>query len=222
MRHKFLKGYTPWNKGLTKENDIRLVRTEEYRKSMCGEGNTFYGKKHTLESRTKIKDNHADFSGVNHPFFGKHIWKDKKHPKGMLGKENKWGKHSNSEKDKIRIARAKQVLPVRDTKPEIKVQNLLRELEIEFLIHQFMHIEHGYQCDIFIPSMKLIIECDGDYWHGNPLRNKELDGRQKRQKEKDDLRTKELREQGYKVVRLWESDIKTINLNKLLEIIKDV
>mgnify|MGYP001559253663 FL=1 len=103
-KYSFPKGYIPWNKGLTKEKDKRLVRTEHYIKSVTGSGNPFYGKKHTLESRAKIKNNHADISGVNHPFYGKHIWAEKEHPRGMLGKNGYWlGKHRDQEtKNKLK------------------------------------------------------------------------------------------------------------------------
>jgi|SRR3972149_2440599 len=40
-------------------------------KLFIGENNPFYGKKHTEETRQKIKDKHVDFSGENHPMFGK-------------------------------------------------------------------------------------------------------------------------------------------------------
>jgi len=112
--------------------------------------------------------------------------------------------------EKIKKARAKQILPVKDTKIEIKIQNFLKQLRIEYFTHQYMKIEHGYQCDILIPSMNLVIECDGDYWHKYPIG---LD--------KDHIRTKELLEKGFKVLRLWECEIKELDLhsfkNKLEE-----
>jgi very-short-patch-repair endonuclease len=107
-------------------------------------------------------------------------------------------------KEKIKEMRAKQILPKKDTKIEVKIQDYLKILHIEFLTHQYMHIQHGYQCDIFIPTMNLVIECFGDYWHkipyGNPL---------------DSLRCQELREKGYKVLVFWENEIKAIELNDL-------
>jgi very-short-patch-repair endonuclease len=103
---------------------------------------------------------------------------------------------------KIKEARAKQILPMRDTSIEIKIQNFLKQLGIDFLTHQYIKdIEHSYQCDILIPSMSIVIECDGNYWHKYPV------GR-----EIDNLRTKELIKNGWRVIRLWESEIKTINL----------
>ena len=65
--------------------------------------------------------------------------------------------------------RSKLVLPLQDSSIEVRLQNFLKELQIEFFTHQYMHIEHGYQCDILIPSKNLIIECFGDYWHKYPI-----------------------------------------------------
>ena len=38
---------------------------------VCGEDNPRYGQKHTLESKIKISENHADISGKNNPNYGK-------------------------------------------------------------------------------------------------------------------------------------------------------
>lgn len=37
------------------------------------------GKTHSEQTRKKISENHADFSGKNNPMYGKSAWKDKKH-----------------------------------------------------------------------------------------------------------------------------------------------
>ena len=40
-------------------------------KSLTGDKNPFFGKKHTKETRLKMSKNHADFSGENHPQYGR-------------------------------------------------------------------------------------------------------------------------------------------------------
>jgi len=96
--------------------------------------------------------------------------------------------------------------PKKDTTIEVKIQNFLKQLGIDFFTHQYMKIEHGYQCDILIPSMNLIIECDGDYWHKYPI------GRNI-----DNIRTSELLERGFKVLRLWEFEIKPMTIKQFEE-----
>lgn len=213
-RHKFPKGYTPWNKGLTKETDSRLIRSKKYIESVNGEGNSFYGKKHTNEAKKKISQNRDYKIGKENPSFGLHIWKNREHPRGMLGKENKWGKHTIEEKKKIKEARKTQIIPKVDTSIEIKIQKFLSLLHIEYITHKYIsEITHAYQCDIFIPSKKIIIECDGCYWHGCLICNKNINEIQKEQIKKDKLRTKELQEKGFKVLRLREHEIKKLTLD---------
>ncbi len=138
---------------------------------------------------------------------------------GMLGKH-----HSEETIKKIKITdsrleykklarerRAKQILPVKDTSIEIKIQNYLKILGIDFFTHRYIkEIEHAYQCDILIPSKNLVIECDGNYWHNYPIGN-----------ETDIMRNIELRKAGYSVLRFWENDIRVMEIedlkNKLIQ-----
>jgi very-short-patch-repair endonuclease len=71
-------------------------------------------------------------------------------------------------------------------------------------------IEHGYQCDILIPSMNLVIECDGVYWHKYPIGN-----------DIDHIRTKELLEKGFRVLRLWEHEINVMEINSFRALLKN-
>lgn len=97
-----------------------------------------------------------------------------------------------------------------DPSTEKKIRALLDELKIEYKKHYFIdNIIHKYQCDIFLPSFKTIIECDGDYFHNYPLG-----------KPIDKIRTDELIEAGYRVIRLWENEIKDITKEELLIILK--
>src|SRR5271157_1697279 len=86
----FEKGYTPWSKGLTKETDERLRRLSENHK----------GKHHTEETRRKISEANKD----------NHIWSNKPHPRGMLGKvpwnKNKTGLQHCTEETKIKMSKA--------------------------------------------------------------------------------------------------------------------
>jgi very-short-patch-repair endonuclease len=65
-------------------------------------------------------------------------------------------------------------------------------------------IGHAYNCDLFVPSMNLVMECDGTYWHKYPY------GR-----EIDLIRNKEMWAKGYRVLRLWENEIKVMELDDL-------
>lgn len=124
--------------------------------------------------------------------------------KGKFLSLNHKNKISQTRKEKIKSGEIKFTFPTKDSSIEIKIQNFLKQLGIEFFTHQYMkEIEHGYQCDILIPSMSLVIECDGNYWHKYPIGL-----------ERDHIRTKELIEKGFKVLRLWESEIRVMDINQ--------
>jgi G:T-mismatch repair DNA endonuclease (very short patch repair protein) len=188
------------------------------------------GKLHSIETKEKIRLNnigskHSDETrkkmSISHT--GKHyhtLESKEKIRKANIGKilsketREKLRNRICSEdtKLKIKLARAKQITPIKDTSIEVKIQNYLKQLNIEFFTHQYIkEIDNGYQCDISIPvqkgiNQKTIIECDGDYWHNYP------NGR-----EIDNIRTKELIEKGFKVIRLWEREIKLLNLENFKE-----
>lgn len=89
--------------------------------------------------------------------------------------------------------------------------------------------------DIVFTKKKVVIFCDGDFWHGHnwALRglsslDEELNGYSGFWKEKilrniqrDSEITKDLTSMGWIVIRIWESDIKK-DVNKCVELIKDV
>jgi len=113
--------------------------------------------------------------------------------KNKIGKTS-WNKGipwTEEHKQKLKISRRFQVFPTRDTSIEVKIQNLLRENNIEFETHYPIL----GQPDLFIKP-NIAIFCDGDYWHNLPGA-----------KEKDERITKTLQSQNYIVIRLWEHQI---------------
>lgn len=125
------------------------------------------------------------------------------------------GRHlSDITKNKMRLARLANPhnCGIQNTSIEVKIQEYLKQLEIPFFTHQTMNqIKHSYQCDILIPCLNMVIECDGDYWHNYPIGN-----------EIDHIRTSELIEKGFKVLRLWEIDIKNMDLNSFKKKLQEV
>ena len=200
----FKKGHKSWNKGkhlpeetkrkISLKNKGRVISKET--KLKIGRGNK--GKRISEEIKNKIS-----VSLKGHKSWNKGL-KTPLEVRIKIGRGNKGKKRSIKTRNLIKLARAKQVLPVKDTKIEVKIQNFLSLLHLEFYIHKYIHINHGYQCDILIPkqetggiivAQKTIIEVDGCYWHGCKIckvnENKELTERQKKQIENDSIRTKE-------------------------------
>ncbi len=222
--HLSMRGKPSWNKGLTKA-DPRVAKYVDKNIGKC----SMLGKKHSKVTKEKMRELKK---GEKNPMYGEQPWNKgtkgicKAWNKGVIGKEshsygrkisedirekisigNTGKKRSEETKQKLREIRSKQIFPMKDTKIEVKIQTFLKELGYEFSTHQYMkEIKHSYQCDVLIPSMNLVIECDGDYWHKYPMGL-----------EKDHIRTKELIEKGFKVLRLWEREIKVMDINDFKE-----
>lgn len=232
-----LKGTIPWISGKhhTPEalEKMGLAHKGQHTKGEFKKGQTprLKGKHQSEEAKRKMSIGHKGKRASPKTEFKKGLVPWNKEKTGVYSKETKkkmsesWRKTflSNPEiSKKMREHRATQIFPVKDSKPEIKIQNFLKELGIVFLTHKYMRIKHSYQCDIFIPSMNLVIECDGDYWHGNSnsYSDEDLSERIIKQKEIDPIRTKELQEKGFNVLRFWGSDIEKMNLKDFIGKIK--
>ncbi|MEK6881287.1 MAG: NUMOD3 domain-containing DNA-binding protein [Nanoarchaeota archaeon] len=203
-------------------SNMKKPRTETHKKNLSkshqGEKNYMFGKHHYEETKEKNRLFH-----LNKP--------RSEETKNKISNSLVGRKRSNETKQKMKEARAKLIIPIKDTKIEKKIQSFLKELNIEFFTHQYMKINHGYQCDIFIPSKNLIIECDGDFIHCNPIKyssgfvrfptGKKIITAQEIW-ERDKLRTSELIEKGFKVLRLWEHEIRVMNVEDFENILQEI
>jgi DNA mismatch endonuclease (patch repair protein) len=80
--------------------------------------------------------------------------------------------------------------------------------------------------DFVFPKHKIALFADGCFWHGHGCRNitpsdnaEYWQNKIKRNMLRDKSVTKTLRNQGWKVVRIWECEIKLGNIKKLKKII---
>jgi very-short-patch-repair endonuclease len=94
------------------------------------------------------------------------------------------------------------------SKLEKTFANILDLLDIKY--QQFFYakeIKAFY--DFYIPEHNLLIEVDGDFWHCNPDKfpNPEYTT-QKRNLQRDKIKTQWALDNGYKLLRFWENDIK--------------
>ena len=211
-RTHFKKGFTPWNKGL---HGPELLKHYPGNKINIKGLIEFRPKLKTEEIRKKLSESHKKsfINGKAQP------WKNKRLPAKQLAKLRIiWA--SEEYKKLRREIRSRQIVPMQDTSIETRIQTFLRELDIFFMKHYYIKdIVHRYRCDLFVPSMNTVLECDGDYWHANPLKYpiQTLTPKQKAQTTRDLLRTRELIEAGYKVIRLWESQINKMDIEDFIK-----
>lgn len=119
----------------------------------------------------------------------------------------------------------------RKSKNHKKIENLLKELNISYeseKIKKFSKNSYNPRPDIIIENMNLVIEIYGDYWHANPNFYKDSDLIKrwygnitaKEIHENDKKRIEQIESFGYKVIIIWETDIKNLNSQKLWNMLK--
>lgn len=110
------------------------------------------------------------------------------------------------------------------TSIEVKIGSLLIENNIKFETQYEVIYDDTYKLyDFYLIEYNLLIEADGDYWHGNPIKfNKEsLNEVQINNIENDNLKNEIAKKNGYNLIRFWETDIKKKNFKfKLFNEIK--
>jgi len=216
------------NKTIACRNHFTKIK----KKSLCkrcslklqiGKGNPFYGKKHTNKTKQKIsKSRKGKATGINNSMSNlefrtkanknlKKSWES-----GKL--ENTRKKMSECMKKTLRSGKIKSKV---SSKKEKEIYELL--INHGYKVKRFFKIDTKI-CDLYIPSLNLIIEYFGDYWHCNPKKYSYDYINQKKQmtakqiwdydKHKVDL----IISYGYNLEVIWESDFKT-NTNKILTII---
>lgn len=200
------------NKGLNKDNSERIKNSSEKmsktRKkmfkygllSLSGEKNGMFGKDPWNKGLTKYTHNSLLEAGLKQSKFRKEYWESL----------------SDVEKDKIvgdlSLAANKAK---KDTKIEIIIKDTLDGLDIKYV--------KNFRCDryifdFYLTDFNFVIECQGDYWHGNPEYFSEFNEIQLKNLERDKRKIDYLQENNIKSLYLWENEIyrfKT-NLDKII------
>lgn len=121
----------------------------------------------------------------------------------------KTGIYSEETIAKIRKAALEQLQreTFRKTSIEKKIEQFLIEQNINY---QYSFIFKDFQYDFYLPESKILIECDGDFYHANPKfypDEMKLYDIQKRIKEKDKIKSQIAFDSGFILLRFWEDDI---------------
>lgn len=112
------------------------------------------------------------------------------------------------------------------TKSENKLKYILDKLNIEY-IQQYKIKTHPF--DFYLPKKNLLIEVDGDYWHCNKKTDKRFVDENfihphkkittKEVRKKDEENNMLAKENNYKIIRLWDSEIKTHDIESMSKIL---
>lgn len=180
-------------------------------KLQVGEGNPFYGKKHTEKTKKIISKSRTGlYTGHRN-----HMKKEKYRKMSRDIMRSNW---ENGILDRKVISEQ-----MKQTQRSGKIKSTIvskKEKEIVKKLKQLGYRPiHSYRvdtkiCDIFIPSLNLIIEYFGDYWHCNPNKyesnyyNKKKSQYAKDIWEYDKNKIDLIKSYGYNLEVIWESDLK--------------
>jgi len=219
------KYYNPMFNPEVKRKHSDVVNSEEYfikmRESTNGEKNGFYGKSHNKNTIDKLKTG----------FF---LWKNNltneeydKWRKSMTAGQKKSletnpKKYRENKSNAARESHKSQFSKKGMNKIERIVHDYLLEISENF---KYSPILGYFQFDFGIKDKRILIEVDGDYWHGNPAfyNNSGCEGKKilnsiqlkniKRDLDKNMFAEKN----NLKIIRIWESQIKDGSFKEILK-----
>lgn len=123
--------------------------------------------------------------------------------------------------DKIREARLRQVIPIKDTKCEKAMQQALTSLGIDYEKHY--PLLNLLQPDIVLLHEKIVVFVDGCYWHCCPIHHPlPKSAAQWKNIHCDKKSNKALQEAGWVVLRFWEHEILQSPSSCALKVQKEV
>lgn len=192
------------------------------KKSLCkkcsielqkGEGNPFYGKKHTDKSKQEISNSRKGKGVGNNNSMSNLTHREK----ARINLKKKW---DNGEMEHARKIMSDKL---KETRKLGKIKSVIRSKKEKEIIKEIRKlgykVEHSLRIDskiydIYIPKLNLVIEYNGDYWHCNPKKYKEDYYHQVKGKtakelwEYDKVKIDLIRGNGYNLEIVWESDLK--------------
>lgn len=83
---------------------------------------------------------------------------------------------------------------------------ILKEAGINFVKQKSMFKK--FCVDAYLPDINTVVQFDGDYWHGNPDKFKDLDKRQRKRVALDNSQDAYMKKAGVNVVRVWGSELR--------------
>lgn len=179
-----------------------------------------------------LKTANQEYFEKNNCYFG---WDEKSIQKRTQTNIEKFGFKHNWENSEIRkkcettciekynenswkIA-TRKLFNTKSTKIENTIQSILKNNDFQYEKNYYINYFIGYKVyDFYIPSLKLLIEADGDYWHGNPLIYSfdKLNEVQIKNKINDSIKNEIARVLNYNLIRFFETDINQNNFEETL------
>lgn len=190
-------------------------------KLQVGEGNPFYGKTHKKETIDEISKSRTG----KHCGDANHMKKNEYRELSRNRMKSNWSKNiltkekmSEQLKETRRLGKIKSGIT---SKKEKEIGVFLKSLGLNYIPSYRVDSKI---CDIYIPSLNLIIEYFGDYWHCNPNKYSEDYFNQKKNMSAkeiwfyDKMKIDLIINYGYNLEVIWETELKSNN-NKIITIL---
>lgn len=89
------------------------------------------------------------------------------------------------------------------------IKEFLEKMKIDY-VYQYYAKEIGRFYDFYLPEYNVLIEIDGDYWHGNPREypKGKFNAIQKKNRKVDKIKDDFAKKKHIQLFRLWEFDLK--------------
>lgn len=185
--------------------------------SLSGDRNPFYGKKHTKRAIKNIQQKNIiyreNLSAEDKKEISKKLSESQKrlynkNPQDYISKRSKAGKITASKIAKYKINSIEQI-----------VFDKSKELGLDLTYSVILDYK---QFDFGSRKHRILLEVQGDYWHGNPkiYKKTKLNQTQKNNMKRDKDKIKFAQKHGMKLYHIWESDIRSNNFS-ILEDIKN-
>lgn len=184
---------------------------------MSGESNPFFGKKHDAKTMKKIKEANLEYR--------KNLTEDNKNE---ISNKLSVAQRENQSKDPIKYKQNK----IKAAKKSAQSQSKYKINNIETIVRnelfkrninmEYCVILGFHQFDFGNKENKILLEVQGDYWHGNPTlyQQKNLNSTQINKQNKDKIKAEFAQKHGFKLFYIWENDINNGNFEILDSIAK--
>lgn len=156
-------------------------------------------------SKNKRKETFLEKYGVDHN------WKNKEiRAKCDITTFKLYGKTS------LEIA-AKKLFETGETSIEKIIREILVKNKIRFKknFHIYFNDKECKIYDFYLPEYDVLIEADGDYWHGNPEFFQNLNEIQNININNDIFKNRLAEQEGFLLIRFWENQIKNSNFENI-------
>lgn len=203
--------------GKTHSDKTKTQLSQQLKGKMIGQSNPFYGKKHSAETVSRIQQGRKKWLAQLTP-------EDKKKLSKKLSDAQKKIQQHDPIRYKQMKAKGGKAAALAPAKYKInnieqQVKKVLSEIDSEF---EYSVILGGHQYDFGHKNKRILVEVQGDYWHGNPrIYSEEQLNYIQKANAKRDIKKKSFAEQHrFHIFYIWEQDILNNNF-KSLEPIKE-